>query len=31
VLTDAGGGRVGFDITIRNARGNFQTISCMPN
>ena len=30
VLKDAGGGNVGFDIMIRNARGNFQTISCSP-
>lgn len=30
VLKDAGGGRVGFDIQIQNARGNFQTISCSP-
>jgi hypothetical protein len=30
VLKDAGGGTVGFDITIQNARGNFQTISCYP-
>lgn len=22
--------RIGFDITIRNGRGNFQTISCAP-
>jgi hypothetical protein len=25
------GDRIGFDITIRNARGNFQTISCYPD
>ena len=30
VLKDAGGNTVGFDITIQNARGNFQTISCYP-
>lgn len=30
VLKKAGGGRIGFDITIRNPRGNFQTISCEP-
>ena len=30
VLKNAGGGRVGFDITIQNERGNFQTISCSP-
>lgn len=30
VLKDAGGGRVGFDVQIQNARGNFQTISCSP-
>jgi len=31
VIKDAGGGRLGFDITIKNSRGNFQTISCAPN
>jgi hypothetical protein len=30
VLKSAGKGRVGYDITIRNARGNFQTVSCAP-
>jgi len=25
------GDRIGFDITIQNARGNFQTISCYPD
>jgi hypothetical protein len=31
VLKNAGGGKVGFDITIRNKdSGNFQTISCSP-
>jgi hypothetical protein len=30
VLTDVGKGRVGFDITIQNPRGNFQTINCAP-
>ena len=30
VLKDAGGGKVGFDIQIQNARGNFQTVSCSP-
>lgn len=30
VLVDAGGGRVGFDITLQNTSGNFQTISCLP-
>ncbi len=24
------GSRIGFDITIQNDRGNFQTISCAP-
>lgn len=31
VLRNAGGGRIGFDITIKNANGNFQTVSCAPN
>ena len=31
VIGNAGGNRVGFDITIQNDRGNFQTISCLPN
>lgn len=31
VLKDAGGGETGYDITIQNARGNFQTISCWPD
>jgi hypothetical protein len=30
VLTDVGKGRIGFDITIQNPRGNFQTIGCTP-
>jgi hypothetical protein len=30
VVTDIGGGRYGFDITIQNSGGNFQTISCQP-
>lgn len=30
VLTDVGKGRIGSDITIQNARGNFQTINCAP-
>lgn len=30
VLGDAGGGKFGFDITIQNERGNFQTITCYP-
>lgn len=30
VIGNAGGGQVGFDITIKNDRGNFQTISCVP-
>lgn len=30
VLTDAGGGRIGFDITIQNESANFQTINCSP-
>lgn len=30
VLTDAGNGRHGFDITIQNSEGNFQSISCLP-
>ena len=30
VLTDVGKGRTGFDITIQNPRGNFQTINCAP-
>ena len=25
------GDRIGFDITVQNARGNFQTISCYPD
>jgi len=31
VLKDAGDGKIGFDITIQNSRGNFQTISCAPD
>ena len=31
VLTDAGAGRTGFDVTIQNASGNFQTVSCYPS
>lgn len=31
VLRNAGGGKIGFDITIQNARGNFQMVSCAPN
>lgn len=31
VLKNAGGGTIGFDITIQNERGNFQTISCSPD
>jgi len=31
VLKDAGNNRIGFDITIQNEAGNFQTISCDPN
>lgn len=30
VVTDMGGGRYGFDVTIQNSSGNFQTISCQP-
>lgn len=30
VLTNAGNNNVGFDITIQNNEGNFQTISCSP-
>lgn len=30
VLKDAGGGRVGFDITIQLESGNFSTVSCSP-
>jgi hypothetical protein len=30
VLTDAGNGRHGYDITIQNSEGNFQSISCSP-
>ncbi|QDZ02740.1 hypothetical protein FQ775_21515 [Nitratireductor mangrovi] len=30
VLKKAVGGSIGFDITIQNERGNFQTISCSP-
>ena len=30
VLKNALDSRIGFDIMIRNARGNFQTISCGP-
>lgn len=30
VLGKSFGGKVGFDITIRNDRGNFQTITCAP-
>ena len=30
VLKNAGGNRVGFDITIQNERGNFQQIRCSP-
>lgn len=30
VLTDAGKNRFGFDITIQNKGGNFQTVSCYP-
>jgi hypothetical protein len=31
VLTDVGGSRTGFDITIRNkSSGNYQTINCAP-
>jgi hypothetical protein len=31
VLKDAGDGKIGFDITIQNNRGNFQTVSCAPD
>ena len=31
VLKNAGQNKVGFDITIQNERGNFQTISCYPD
>lgn len=31
VLKNAGGGQIGFDVTIQNDSGNFQTISCAPN
>ena len=31
VMKDAGGGRIGFDITIQNGSGNFQTVSCSPD
>ena len=30
VLRDAGGGRVGYDITIQLESGNFSTVSCSP-
>lgn len=30
VITDVGNGKTGFDITIQNPRGNFQTINCAP-
>jgi hypothetical protein len=30
VLTDAGNGRHGFDITIQNSESNFQSINCSP-
>lgn len=30
VLTNAGNNNTGFDITIQNPEGNFQTISCSP-
>jgi hypothetical protein len=30
VLKDRGGGRVGFDITLQNAQGNFQSVGCDP-
>lgn len=31
VLTDPGAGQTGFDVTIQNASGNFQTVSCYPS
>lgn len=30
VLTDAGKNRFGYDITIQNKGGSFQTVSCYP-
>jgi hypothetical protein len=30
VLTDAGGNRTGFDVTIQLESGNFSTVSCYP-
>jgi hypothetical protein len=30
VLKDRGGGRIGFDITLQNGQGNFQSVGCDP-